>query len=155
MTRQLKKKSENEKAHLTDLGRKALFDAYEFSFEVTEAILATMEEKGLSRADFAREMGVSRSYVTQLLEGSVNITLRKLVEVCHALEVNPRALLARKFADFAPKANTFKFESIAKFAHNTDFSGFLSGNEVKIAYKVDKVVNVSVQGGESKVALIA
>lgn len=167
MKRQLKKKSDKEKVCLTDLGRKALFDAYEFSFEVTEAILLTMDEKGVSRADFAREMGVSRSYVTQLLEGSVNITLRKLVEVCHALEVNPRALLARKFADFAPKANTPQIEATAKFKHSPDFTGLLSGNEVKIVYDSAspsqriyepqnfRVVGYSGQAREPQKALIA
>ena len=106
MTKQMKT-NEGSKAKLTTLGRKALFDAYEFSFEVTEAIIEAMEEKGIKRADLSRIMGVSRSYVTQLLEGSVNITLRKFVEVCHALDTNPRALVAKKFSSFAPRTNRF------------------------------------------------
>lgn len=111
MTKQMKKKVEG-KVKLTDLGRKALFDAYEFSYQVTEAIIESMDEKGISRAELARLMNVSRPYVTQLLEGSVNITFRKFVEVCHALDLNPRTVLARKFANYAPKTNTFKVETV-------------------------------------------
>ena len=51
---------------------------------VTEAagvIARLMEEQRVSKAELARRMGRSRAWVTQLLSGSANMTVRTLGEV--------------------------------------------------------------------------
>lgn len=52
--------------------------------DVTEAICEEMESRGISRADLARNLDTSRSYVTQLLSGSRNLTLRTLSDIAWA-----------------------------------------------------------------------
>jgi len=62
---------------------------YEFelrNLEVSDAIAGRMQELGLTQAELARRMGVSRARVTQILRGSDNLTLRTLVLLSHALE---------------------------------------------------------------------
>ena len=46
-----------------------------------------MERKGISNADLARRMKVSRSAVSQLLSGTNNFTIAKLAEIADALEI--------------------------------------------------------------------
>ena len=50
----------------------------------TEAIAETIEEQGRTRADVAKALGTSRPNVTQLLNGSRNMTLRTLAALAHA-----------------------------------------------------------------------
>lgn len=50
-------------------------------FEATERICELMEMQEISRADLARNLGTTKSYITQLLDGRANMTLRKLSDV--------------------------------------------------------------------------
>lgn len=53
--------------------------------------LATyMKENGLNKADLAKEFGVSRAYITQILNGEFNFSLKKLVELSLAIGMVPR-----------------------------------------------------------------
>ena len=62
---------------------------YEFAklaIEVGEQIVARMEERGMTQADLAREMGVSRARVSQILRGNDNLTLKSIVAVAIGLD---------------------------------------------------------------------
>jgi transcriptional regulator with XRE-family HTH domain len=47
----------------------------------TERICEIMEQDGISRKSLAEALGTSKSFVTQLLDGSRNMTLRTLSDV--------------------------------------------------------------------------
>ena len=53
--------------------------------DASELIARALESSGMSRADLARLLGVSRGEVTERLKGERNITVRKLAETLHAL----------------------------------------------------------------------
>ncbi len=53
--------------------------------QVTELICKLMEKTNTNRAALADALGKSRSYVTQLLDGETNMTLRTLSDVFNAL----------------------------------------------------------------------
>ena len=55
--------------------------------DVHEAIWAAMQARGVSRSELADRLGTSRAYVTKLLEGQENMTLKTLVRVANALEM--------------------------------------------------------------------
>ena len=62
---------------------------YEFdkvAIEVGEQIVARMEERGMTQADLAREMGVTRARVSQILRGHDNLTLKSIVAVAIGLD---------------------------------------------------------------------
>ena len=54
-------------------------------FETTERLCELMELQGVSRTELAKRLGTSKGYVTQLLDGSANMTLRTLSDVYLAL----------------------------------------------------------------------
>lgn len=56
-----------------------------FILDVTEEIHVQMEQLGVSRAQLAERMGKSKAYVSQLLSGSRNMTLRSLADISFAL----------------------------------------------------------------------
>src|ERR1700676_5155525 len=48
--------------------------------DVTDLLEASMKEVGVSRSELARRLGVSRSWVTQLLDGEANKTIRTVAD---------------------------------------------------------------------------
>ncbi|MYA21224.1 MAG: helix-turn-helix transcriptional regulator [Chloroflexi bacterium] len=62
---------------------------YEFTkvaIDVGEQIVARMEELGMTQADLARKMGVSRARISQILRGNDNLTLKSIVAVAIGLD---------------------------------------------------------------------
>lgn len=55
------------------------------SMDIALQVYDFLNEKKLSQSNLAREMGVSRSYVSQILGGKPNMTLETLVKLTEAL----------------------------------------------------------------------
>ena len=55
--------------------------------DLNEAVSSGMQRRQLSRSDLAERLGTSRAYVTKLLDGQENMTLKTLVRVANALEM--------------------------------------------------------------------
>lgn len=53
--------------------------------QVTERICELMEQKNVSRSDLAKRLKTSKGYVTQLLDGRANMTLRTMAKVLATL----------------------------------------------------------------------
>lgn len=62
-------------------------------FNVTEDLLLMLEDLSLSKAELARRLGKSKSYVTQILSGSRNMTLGSFSDICFALGFKPEVRL--------------------------------------------------------------
>lgn len=58
--------------------------------EASELVWKLMSDQKLSKADLARRLGKSRAWVTQLLSGKANLTVRTLADVVHALGAEVR-----------------------------------------------------------------
>lgn len=65
--------------------RMRLYQQEYLIMQVTERICELMEHNSVSRSDLARKLGTTKGYITQLLDGRANMTLRKLADVCMAL----------------------------------------------------------------------
>jgi transcriptional regulator with XRE-family HTH domain len=62
----------------------------EFILGATELIFELMEKASVTKAELARRVGRTRGYLTQLLDGNRNMTLRTLAELANALGYRPR-----------------------------------------------------------------
>ncbi len=58
-----------------------------------ERISALMEIQGLSKSELARRLGISRQYVTDLLNGKKPFTLKSAKKIAHALDVSVAGIL--------------------------------------------------------------
>jgi transcriptional regulator with XRE-family HTH domain len=54
-------------------------------FDATELISRAMEQQGVSKTDLAKRLGKSRAFVTQVLRGQNNMTLRTLSDLANVL----------------------------------------------------------------------
>ena len=55
-------------------------------FEITERICELMAKQGISRADLAGRLCTTRGYISQLLDGTRNMTIRTVSDVYFALD---------------------------------------------------------------------
>jgi transcriptional regulator with XRE-family HTH domain len=69
-----------------DARQKRLLEQERLILQVTERICAIMEEQKVTRSCLAKRLNRSKGYVSQLLDGSRNMTLRTLADVLTALE---------------------------------------------------------------------
>lgn len=58
--------------------------------ELSEQIFQIMEDKGMSEAELARCLKVSRAYVNKILQGDTNFTIETLVKIGIALKAEFR-----------------------------------------------------------------
>ncbi len=65
-----------------------LFQQERVILETTELISQLMDDKQVSKAELAMRLGKSKAYVTQLLDGRANMTLRTISDVMWALGSN-------------------------------------------------------------------
>lgn len=68
----------------------ALVSQEELILEFTEAICFAMNSRKISRTALSQRLNKSKSFVSQLLNGERNMTLRTLADVLGALDVKLR-----------------------------------------------------------------
>lgn len=56
-------------------------------FDVTEDILIFMEDRGISKKQLAEKLNKDKSFVTQVLSGTRNMTLKTLSDICYELSL--------------------------------------------------------------------
>lgn len=66
------------------------------SLSFTDEIARLMEAQGVTKAELARRLHTSPAYVTQLLRGGINLTLRSMTKVSIALGCELRLHAAPK-----------------------------------------------------------
>jgi transcriptional regulator with XRE-family HTH domain len=54
--------------------------------EVTELVCQLMDEQGMSRSELAKRLSRTKGYITQLLDGRANMTVRTISDVFTALD---------------------------------------------------------------------
>lgn len=72
-----------DKLEETSEGR-LLLEEERVLLDVTETVARLLEEQGISRSELARRIGKQPAFVTKLLRGDNNFTLRTLVRVLDA-----------------------------------------------------------------------
>lgn len=87
-----------------------LYEEERLVLEVTEAICELMQKQGIKRSALARKLGFDKSYITQILDGSSNMTLKTIANIFAAL-------------DSRAKINTYPLiNQIESFSGQSEFS---------------------------------
>lgn len=75
--------------------------------EIFRAVYDYMEQNDFNQSRLAQDFGVSKGYISQILNGNFNFSLKKLIGLSLALGLAP-ALNFEKLADFHLKDETRK-----------------------------------------------
>lgn len=82
------------------LSRQELYHTKEYWIEriqndIFRAMLRFKEEEGLNQTQLAQKLGVSKGYISQVLNGNFNFSISKLVELALAIGVAPKVELEK------------------------------------------------------------
>lgn len=58
--------------------------------ELYRQVTAYQKERGINQTQLAQELGVTKGYVSQILKGNFNYTLKKLIEISLAIALVPK-----------------------------------------------------------------
>ena len=89
---------------------------HQILLDITEQVASQMLAQGVKKRDLAERLGVSRSYVTRVLEGTPNLTVRSLVRVSLALDCDLRI-------ELRPRANVRWWQSDMPHEFEVDLYG--------------------------------
>lgn len=106
---------------LTSLQDDVEFRLESLILQITEQISAAMEKQRINRSELAKILGVSPPAITKILNGSANFTLRTLLSLADALNLN----LVVKYRERATPLGQFTLYS------TTSISGLNFEHEVK------------------------
>jgi transcriptional regulator with XRE-family HTH domain len=94
--------------------------------EVTELISRVMREQKVTRAELADRLGKSRPFVTKLLRGGSNMTIRTIADVFHALGLSLR-VVERPLSMFTPRLTVFEVHGVHAPATTMTFADATGG----------------------------
>jgi transcriptional regulator with XRE-family HTH domain len=80
--------------YVADHDHMRLFQQERAIYEVSELIEAVMEEQGITRSQLADKLGQTKGWVTQLLDGERNKTIRTVADVLAILGCEFRVFAA-------------------------------------------------------------
>lgn len=93
------------------------YDVQYAMLEFSEAVIRRMAEVGVSKSDLAKRLGKSKAYVTKVLRGDANLTVRTQIALCRALGGYLKAQLVSD-RDYTVGEimywNAFSFTSVAE-----------------------------------------
>lgn len=74
-----------------------------FQLKVTEKIAEVLQQRAMNKTKLAQKLNCSPPYITKLLNGGENLTIKKMLEIAHVLECNldidfiPKEYKSQKF----------------------------------------------------------
>lgn len=74
--------------------------------QVGELMAGLLEDEGVSRTELGQRLGKTKGFVSQILAGDKNLTLRTIADVCDALGYSAHIKVARDFAAQWSEAKT-------------------------------------------------
>ncbi|MGD1027958.1 helix-turn-helix domain-containing protein [Candidatus Binatus soli] len=80
--------TEVERFERSSTENRRLLRQEELILEVTEALSAAIQESGLTRSEVAKRLGKTKGFISQLLAGGRNLTLRTVADVADAVGVS-------------------------------------------------------------------
>ena len=100
----------------------------ELILEVTETICEILENEKISRKELADRLGKSKGFVSQLLNGGRNLTLRTVADILHVLgykvALKPDKLVTHQRAsniiEFPQSQTTYQTPKGPKYIHDAE-----------------------------------
>ena len=99
--------------------------------DIYRMVAEYLKNKGMNQTQLAEQLGVSKGYISQILNGNFNYTLKKLIELSLAMNIAP-VIDFKDLDKFIKEDQQNRFEMQYKLFFNVkplnDFISILSGN---------------------------
>lgn len=85
-----RKLTDYEAFEISSVSNRRLLRQEELILEVTEVLSQALEKEGITKKDLAERIGKTQGFVSQILAGGRNLTLRTIADIADALECRIR-----------------------------------------------------------------
>ena len=92
----------------------------ELILEVTERLVEALREKGVTKTELARRLGRTPGFVSQVLGGGRNLTLRTISDVAAALSLHPVLELVADREPVSEPVRVTEFNTLQWTSHRTE-----------------------------------
>ena len=63
---------------------------------ISERILKVLKDRNMTQAEFAKQVGIATSTISEWKKGKTNPTADKIMDICNVLQITPEQLLTGK-----------------------------------------------------------
>ena len=63
---------------------------------ISERILKVLKDRNMTQAEFAKQVGIATSTISEWKKRKTNPTADKIMDICHVLQITPEQLLTGK-----------------------------------------------------------
>lgn len=63
---------------------------------ISERIIKVLKERNMTQAEFAKQVGISTSTISEWKKRKTNPTVEKIMDICNVLQITPEQLLTGK-----------------------------------------------------------
>jgi transcriptional regulator with XRE-family HTH domain len=123
--------------YLEDDEFRRLFAQEDLILEVTETLCELLEKEKISRTELADRLGKSKGFISQLLNGGRNLTLRTVADILHVLGYKV-VLKPDKLEKQRRDSNVIEFPTIYQRPKDTTY---IHG-KLKSSFKADNSPNI-------------
>jgi len=93
------------------------FLTQETIIDITETIVKRMKELRMNKAELARRLGVSKPFITKLLNGNPNMTIKTLVSIANALDCNVKVNFGNHYNEMRNYVVPVDIENVTNGRH--------------------------------------
>lgn len=112
----------------------------ELILEVTEVLCGLLEQENISKKELADRLGKTKGFISQLLNGGRNLTLRTVADILHVLgykvSLTPQRLRQRNVVEFPTCQTIHKAQQGPIYRHRNElkatFADNYSGNKTAL-----------------------
>ena len=109
--------------------------------EVTETLCGLLEKEKVSRKELAERLGKTKGFVSQLLNGGRNLTLRTVADILHVLGYKV-ALKPDKLVTHRRDSNVIEFPQSQTIYQPPKGPKYIHDAELKYYSKADNYLNI-------------
>lgn len=83
---------------------------YDYIDDLSDKIFNAMENRGWTKADLARATGKSRAWVTQVLSGESNMTMKTFISILYSMDLKARTeIVSKDVCSWKEAADNFEY----------------------------------------------
>ncbi|MCD0204798.1 helix-turn-helix domain-containing protein [Klebsiella aerogenes] len=102
-------------------------------YNTTEDILLLLQDAGLSKSELATRLGKSTPYISQLLDGKRNMTLKTLSDIAYAMDAEAKVVIIKDNKDVSHQVSPSYFKN--SYISTSIGSDVFKDKTVKISIK--------------------
>ena len=97
---------------------------------VSERIIKVLKERNMTQAEFAKQVGIATSTISEWKKKKTNPTVEKIMDICNVLQITPEQLLTGKGIEDEEEIAAASPES--KFTPGDDIIGKRKNKSISI-----------------------